>query len=64
VEETLSDGDRMPLMRLRHSGSAHYWGLAIHTPSSGRYESAPWFVGTHRKALDLVCDPYVTTLTE
>jgi hypothetical protein len=62
VEATLADGGRLPLMRLRYGGSAHYWGLAIHTPSNGKYEAAPWFAGTPQDALDLVCDLYVTPL--
>ncbi|WP_433345349.1 hypothetical protein ACQP25_23805 [Microtetraspora malaysiensis] len=33
VEGELTDGERLPLMRLRYGGSAHRWGLAIHTPS-------------------------------
>lgn len=51
-------------MRLRYSGSAHYWGLAIHTPSNGKYQPTPWFIGTPQEALDLACDLYVTPLTD
>jgi hypothetical protein len=62
VEGQLTDGGRLPLMRLRYGGSATYWGLAIHTPSNDRYEAAPWFTGTPQEALDLVCDLYVTSI--
>jgi hypothetical protein len=40
VESELTDGERLPLMRLRYGGSAYHWGLAIHTPSTGGYEAA------------------------
>jgi hypothetical protein len=60
IEGELAGGDRLPLMRLRYGGSAHYWGLAIYTPSNGGYESATWFTGTPQEALDLVCDLYVS----
>ncbi|MEZ0075875.1 hypothetical protein [Planotetraspora sp. GP83] len=49
VEGRLTGGDRLPLMRLRYGGSAHYWGLAIHNPGNGGYEAAPWFVGTPKR---------------
>ena len=61
IEGELADGERIPLMRLRYGGSAHHWGLAIHTPSSGGYEAAIWFAGTPQDALDLVCDLFVAT---
>lgn len=60
VEGELAGGQRLPLMRLRYGGSAHRWGLAIHTPSTGGYEDAIWFTGSPQEALDLVCDLYVT----
>lgn len=62
VEGELAGGERLPLMRLRYGGSAHYWGLAIHTPSTGGYEAAMWFTGSPQEALDLVCDLYVASI--
>jgi hypothetical protein len=64
VEGELADSSRLPLMRLRYSGSAHYGGLAIPTPSNGKYQPTPWFIGTPQEALDLACDLYVTPLTD
>jgi hypothetical protein len=61
VESELTDGERLPLMRLRYGGSAYHWGLAIHTPSTGGYEAAIWFTGSPQEALDLVCDLYVAS---
>src|SRR5262245_40785445 len=59
IEGELTDGERMPLMRLRYGGSAHRWGLAIHLASNNGYEDQIWFTGSPQDALDLVCGLYV-----
>ncbi|MDG4762510.1 PH domain-containing protein [Solwaraspora sp. WMMD406] len=56
VTVELTDGERLPLMRLRYGGSAHRWGTAIHTASTNDYENQVWFTGTTEEAFDLVCD--------
>lgn len=52
VTVELTDGERLPLMRLRYGGSAHRWGTA----STNDYENQVWFTGTTEEAFDLVCD--------
>jgi hypothetical protein len=49
VEAELTDGDRLPLMRLRYGGSAHRWGTAIYTASTNSYEDQTWFSGSPKK---------------
>jgi hypothetical protein len=39
VDAHLPDGDVLPLIRLRYSGSARHWGFGPYLPSSGRYEN-------------------------
>lgn len=60
IDGELTDGDTLPLMRLRYGGSAHRWGLAIHLAGNNSYENQIWFTGSPEEALDLVCDLYVT----
>ena len=38
IEGELADGDRLPLIRLRYSGSASTWGFGLYLASSGQYE--------------------------
>ena len=38
VDAHLPDGDVVSLLRLRYGGSATYWGVALHRPSTGKYE--------------------------
>ncbi|MFF0372587.1 hypothetical protein [Micromonospora sp. NPDC005087] len=59
----LTDGDQLPLMRLRYGGSAHRWGTAIYKASNNTYESQIWFSGTTEEALDFVCDVLVSPIT-
>ena len=49
----LPNGEVLPLLRLRYGGSATYWGVALHRPSTGKYEDQVWFTGTPVEALDL-----------
>jgi hypothetical protein len=39
VDAELTDGERLPLMRLRYGGSAHRWGTAIYVASTNSYEN-------------------------
>ena len=59
----LADGDQMPLMRLRYSGSAHRWGTAIYTASTNSYEDQVWFSGSVEDAFDFVCDIHISPFT-
>lgn len=63
VTGELTDGDHMPLMRLRYGGSAHRWGTAIYVASSNSYESQVWFSGSTEEAFDFVCDIHIGTIT-
>jgi hypothetical protein len=63
VAGELTDGDQLPLMRLRYGGSAHRWGTAIYAASTNSYESQIWFSGTTEEALDFVCDLLVAPIT-
>ncbi len=40
VDGRLSDGDVLPLCRLRYGGSATFWGFAIYLASTDRYEDS------------------------
>lgn len=61
------DDERMPLCRLRYTGSASTWGFAIYQASSDRYEDsylptgAP--AGTPEQALDTACGLYLADPT-
>jgi hypothetical protein len=56
----LTDGESLPLLRLRYGGSAHRWGTALHLAGKDRYEDQRWFTGTAEDALDLARGPYLT----
>ena len=60
VTGELTDGEQLPLMRLRYGGSAHRWGTAIYVASRNSYEDQIWLTGTVEDTLDLVCDLHVT----
>lgn len=59
VDGELTDGERLPLMRLRYGGSAHRWGTAIYVASKDKYEDQIWFTASTEEAFDLVCDLHV-----
>jgi hypothetical protein len=63
VTGELTDGDQIPLMRLRYGGSAHRWGTAIYVTSSNSYESEVWFSGSTEEAFDFVCDIHIGHIT-
>src|SRR5450755_62418 len=62
VAAELTDGDRLPLMRLRYGGSAHRWGSAIYVAGKDSYEDQIWFSGAIEEVFDLVCDLHVTSI--
>jgi len=58
-----ADGDTLPLMRLRHGGSAARWGFAIYLASKDGYEDSILPTGdpasTPEDALDTACSLYL-----
>ena len=57
------DGDSMPLMRLRYSGSASIWGFAIYRASHNDYQNSflptGHTAGGPEEALDCACGLYL-----
>ena len=58
-----SDGDALPLLRLRYHGSASSWGFAIYLASKDGYEDSVLpsgaFSGAPEEALDCACGLYL-----
>jgi hypothetical protein len=58
------DGEILPLMRLRYSGSATRWGFAIYLASKDTYEDSilptGTFTGSPQDALNCACNLYMT----
>ena len=63
VTGELTDGQQLPLARLRYGGSAHRWGTAIYVASTNSYESQIWFSGSVEDAFDYVCDLHIGPIT-
>jgi hypothetical protein len=63
VDAHLPDGEVLPLLRLRYSGSAQHWGFGLYLASSGRYENqllpTGFPSGTPEQALDCACGLYL-----
>lgn len=63
VEGELTDGDRLPLVRLRYDGSASTWGFGLYLASSGKYENqvlpTGFTAGNPQEALDCACGLYL-----
>ncbi len=63
VDGELAGGNRLPLIRLRYSGSASTWGFGLYLASSGKYENqilpTGLPIGTPQDALDCACDLYL-----
>jgi hypothetical protein len=59
----LTDGEVLPLCRLRYAGSASTWGFAIYRASHNDYENSylpsGQFAGTPEEALDCACGLYL-----
>ena len=59
----LSDGEALPLCRLRYGGSASRWGFAIYRASHDDYENNflpnGLMAGTPQDALDTACGLYL-----
>jgi hypothetical protein len=67
VDARLSDGEVVPLCRLRYGGSASRWGFALYRASHDDYEDT--FLpggdtsGSPEQALDCACGLYLNDLT-
>jgi len=64
VEGELAGGEVWPLIRLRYSGSANWWGFGLYLASSGKYEDqilpSGLPVGSPEEALDCAAGLYLT----
>lgn len=67
VEGHLANGDKLPLCRLRYSGSASRWGFALYRASHDDYDDnilpSGQFAGAPEQALDCACGLYLTDPT-
>ncbi len=67
VQGELSDGETLPLMRLRYGGSAARWGFAMYLASKDGYEDAVLptggFAGLPEDALDCAAGLYLSDPT-
>jgi hypothetical protein len=67
VTATLTDGEQLPLCRLRYGGSASIWGFSIYRASHHDYEPSMLNTGTTagspEDALDTACGLYLADPT-
>lgn len=67
IEGRLTNGEVLPLCRLRYGGSASRWGFAIYRASHHDYEDSILpsgaFAGTPEEALDCACGLYLNEPT-
>lgn len=67
IDGTTTDGDSLPLCRLRYLGSPHVWGFAIYLASKDGYEDSilprGTFTGAAEEALDCACGLYLNDIT-
>ena len=67
LDAHLTDGDIMPLCRLRYGGSASSWGFAIYLASRDGYEDSilpnGHTAGSPEDALDCACGLYLNDPT-
>lgn len=63
IDAELSNGELVPLIRLRYLGSADDWGFGLYLASSDKYEDqvlpTGGFTGTPEDALDCACELYL-----
>jgi hypothetical protein len=66
ITGVLSDGEQIPLFRLRYGGSAHSFDFAIYSPARHRYQDAVLLTGlpagSPQEALDTACTVHLTGL--
>ncbi len=67
VAGVTSNGDALPLFRLRYLGSATAWGFAIYLASKDGYEDSVLphgsSTGTPEESLDCACGLYLNDIT-
>jgi len=67
VTGTLTDGEQLPLCRLRYGGSASIWGFSIYRASHDNYQPGVLHTGmttgTPEEALDTACGLYLNDPT-
>lgn len=67
VSGTLTDGEQIPLCRLRYGGSASTWGFSIHRASHDDYQPSVLHTGdtagSPEDALDTACGLYLNDPT-
>ncbi len=67
VTGTLTDGEQLPLCRLRYGGSASIWGFSIYRASHDKYQPGVLHTGmttgTPEEALDTACGLYLNDPT-
>ena len=63
VNGTTTEGEELPLMRLRYGGSASMWGFAIYLASKDGYQDSVlpsgFTAGAPEDALDTACGLYL-----
>ncbi|MBX9640720.1 MAG: hypothetical protein K2X97_13585 [Mycobacteriaceae bacterium] len=63
ITGNLTDGQTVPLMRLRYGGSASRWGFAVYLASKNGYEDSVlptgYTAGSPEDALDTACGLYL-----
>ena len=63
VTGTTTDGEDLPLMRLRYGGSASMWGFAVYLASKDGYQESVlpsgFTAGAPEDALDTACGLYL-----
>lgn len=63
VTGTTTDGEDLPLMRLRYGGSASMWGFAVYLASNDGYQDSVlpsgFTAGAPEDALDTACGLYL-----
>jgi len=63
LDAELTDGDVLPLCRLRYLGSADVWGFGLYLASNDKYEDqilpTGSFTGPATQALDCACSLYL-----
>lgn len=63
VTGVTTDGETLPLMRLRYGGSASMWGFAVYLASKDGYQDSALpsghTAGTPEDALDTACGLYL-----
>jgi hypothetical protein len=64
IDAELTDGEIVPLIRLRYLGSAEDWGFGLYLASTDKYEDQVLptgsFTGTPEEALDCACELFLT----